>query len=577
MPQLLQFLHPRVIESFNVRRMRGAWRDCLLHGWSDRDWVADLAFVDRHDDTQALVELVYRFKGRRPDERLTSRGVEVAPRYAKDHPLTYFDRTLLVERRVWVSSSGTVGLTLDGVPAELALEAPGPTKITLRPAELRPEEAAVPEPPAPGPDDRSIRRALRSRRLRARFANAWVLMDRVHDADDSGEVLFRYLRAHRPDINAWFVIQKGTRSWDRLVAAGYRDRLVDYGSPAWVVLMSEAALLASSHADQPQTNPAEFRRWGEPAWRMVFLQHGVIKDDLSRWLNPKRLWMFVTSTVEEFASVAATDSPYIYSTKETKLTELPRFDDLLAASSQVPRPDLLLVCPTWRHWLVRPSAAGLQEREVRGDFYESEFMTEWLRLLASPGLHEAAAAAGLTVALLPHPNLDGAFGPDHVPDSVLRLSYDTDDVRRIFARSAAAITDYSSVAFNLAYLGRPTAYFQFDRERVLGGGHVGRAGYFTYDELGFGPVCTTATEVVSALPGLLDEDDVGSRAYRDRATAAFPFRDGQACARVTAEIEAGLRRPPRREAIVPAPDAAAVVSAVRAGRADIHGGVAGPG
>ena len=51
------------------------------------------------------------------------------------------------------------------------------------------------------------------------------LMDRVNNADDNGERLFEHLRAERPDINAWFVLARGTPDWDRLQAAGER-RLV---------------------------------------------------------------------------------------------------------------------------------------------------------------------------------------------------------------------------------------------------------------------------------------------------------------------------------------------------------------
>ncbi len=45
--------------------------------------------------------------------------------------------------------------------------------------------------------------------VRKKYTGAWVLMDRLHDAADSGEILFRYLREHRPEINAWFVLEKG--------------------------------------------------------------------------------------------------------------------------------------------------------------------------------------------------------------------------------------------------------------------------------------------------------------------------------------------------------------------------------
>jgi hypothetical protein len=45
-------------------------------------------------------------------------------------------------------------------------------------------------------------------------------MDRIHDADDSGERLFEHLGAARPDINAWFVLERGTPDWRRLARRG---------------------------------------------------------------------------------------------------------------------------------------------------------------------------------------------------------------------------------------------------------------------------------------------------------------------------------------------------------------------
>ena len=73
-----------------------------------------------------------------------------------------------------------------------------------------------------------------------RFEGAWVLMDRIHNADDNGERLFEHLRAERPDINAWFVIDGGTPDWARIRAAGH-ERLSAIGSFRWTMLMLNAA------------------------------------------------------------------------------------------------------------------------------------------------------------------------------------------------------------------------------------------------------------------------------------------------------------------------------------------------
>ena len=136
-------------------------------------------------------------------------------------------------------------------------------------------------------------------------------MDRIHDAADSGEILFKHMRAHHPDINAWFVLEKGTSDWQRLRSEGYGDRLVAHGSMRWRLLMANAAAPASpptptTRSSQP---PGDHRVVPSPRWRFHFLNHGVIKDDLSGWLNRKPIETFVTSTRQEHASIAGDSTP----------------------------------------------------------------------------------------------------------------------------------------------------------------------------------------------------------------------------------------------------------------------------
>src|SRR5699024_9017629 len=107
--------------------------------------------------------------------------------------------------------------------------------------------------------DRIVTRLARAPMVRRTFGDAWVLMDRIHDANDSAEVLFRYLRRKRRRVNAWFVIERGTPDWHRLRAAGYK-RVIAHGSLRWKLLMLNAAHLISSHADGPVVAPPSLRR-----------------------------------------------------------------------------------------------------------------------------------------------------------------------------------------------------------------------------------------------------------------------------------------------------------------------------
>ena len=92
------------------------------------------------------------------------------------------------------------------------------------------------------------------------------------------------------------------------------------------------------------------------------------------------------------------------------------------------------------------------------------------------------------------------------------------------------MTDYSSVAFNVAYVDAPVVYFQFDRDAVLAGQHIGRAGYFDYERDGFGPVVTTVDE--AAIEAIVAQIEHGPR-----PTASFQ-------ARIDAHLPAARRAAP---------------------------------
>ena len=108
----------------------------------------------------------------------------------------------------------------------------------------------------------------------------------------------------------------------------------------------------------------------------------MIKDDLSPWLNNKRIDLFVTSTQPEYDSIAGDHTPYTFTAKETKLTGLPRFDRLLEQGQRFgpEQRDLVLVAPTWRDWLVPPLEVGSQKRTiVLEDFMATDYAAQLAR------------------------------------------------------------------------------------------------------------------------------------------------------------------------------------------------------
>src|SRR5690606_35056214 len=151
-----------------------------------------------------------------------------------------------------------------------------------------------------------------------RFDDAWVLMDRADLAGDNAEHLYRWLREHRPQVNAWFVLREDSPDFARLRDEGFR--MMPYGSVAHEALLYHATEYLSSHAGVDVLRPMGDRLVTlRPKWRFTFLQHGVIHNDLSIWLNNQRFDLFVASTHDEYRGIVGDGSPYLFTDREVKL------------------------------------------------------------------------------------------------------------------------------------------------------------------------------------------------------------------------------------------------------------------
>jgi CDP-glycerol:poly(glycerophosphate) glycerophosphotransferase len=389
-----------------------------------------------------------------------------------------------------------------------------------------------------------VRLIARMPAYRSTFGDAWVLMDRLYNADDNGERLFEHLLAERPDINAWFVLKPGTADWKRMRASGV-SRLVAHGSFRWKMLMLNCSWLLSSHADLAVARPREIMHiTGRRTWRFAFLQHGVIKDDLSVWLNPREIDLFVVSTEPELDSVVGDGTAYIYTRKETRNTGLPRFDRLLEKGRAVPPGgrNLVIIAPTWRTWLTLPINPATQWRDVADTFWSSEYFQSWDRIIRSPEIADAAARANVRIAFMPHPNLQAVLPKLDLPAHVEALTFAGNDVQDLYAHCALLVTDYSSVAFNVAYLDGQVVYYQFDHEAMMSGAHMGREGYFDYVRDGFGPVATDEQTAIAAIVAAIENGRSPTPMYQERIDRTFVNRDGHACRRVVDAVEE-LSRP----------------------------------
>ena len=463
------------------------------------------------------------YRGDEPtEEYLNEDGCRIEPLASKRIAVEFFGEVFAYQRVTYFLSGESPRCVLDG-EEQPAVPRPGPPQARYLPKHQDPALALqplglerqmlrlthrIPLPALRGAASRAVRRAFRPKaagplppglraqaqtaagaeqteadaalRLRAaapevkkRYADAWLIMDRPEHAFDNAEHFYRYVKQNHPEINAWFVLNRDSSDWNRLQEEGFR--LVPYGSDELVLLALNAKYRISSDAALPSYFPVDRKRFGGGSGRFVFLQHGVIWNDLSRWLNDKRIDRFIASTPAEYAALTADGSVYSVTEREVRLTGLARFDALhrraALKSSQGSAPTTITVMPTWRMNVAEDMdrAAGPEERRaiLRG----SVFYQQWTAFISDPRVLALLNRTGFRLAFFVHPSLAAVLTEDALPEHVELHPQTGVSLHDLVLESAAFITDYSSTAFDAAYVDRNVLYFQFDADTFLRGDH----------------------------------------------------------------------------------------------------------
>ncbi len=361
----------------------------------------------------------------------------------------------------------------------------------------------------------------------------WILSDRLTKGGDNAEALFRYLgEIGYQKAKCFFAIHKGS-SYDTLARIG---RVVEAGSWRYKLLYLRADVIISSHADESVTNPFDY--YSAPYRdllcnkKIVFLQHGVTKDDISTWLNKynKNIKGFVCAARPEHASIVNTPS-YYYTEKEVWLTGFARFDRLYRDSKK-----LLTIMPTWRRYLMVDMDRKTGIWIPCANFTKSDYFRFYNSLLNDERLLTAAEQYGYTVCYLPHPNTMTQIDLFQKDARVRFFGVDA-EYREVYAQSDLILTDYSSAVFDFAYLRQPVVYAHFDRDTIFNGTHIGAKGYFDYERDGFGEVTYDLKSTVDVLIDYMKNGCTLKDVYRARIDGFFAFDDQNNCKRILEKIE----------------------------------------
>ncbi len=352
----------------------------------------------------------------------------------------------------------------------------------------------------------------------------WLFMDLPSMADDNGRQIFTYAKDKDPHIKKYFVLKKDSKDLEDIKKIG---DVLYYKSIKHRFIGLYAEKIITSHPD----NNIIYPFWGNYPFfagllksSTIFLQHGITKDNVSSWLNEydKHLAMFLTVSKLEYKSIFK--YPYNYKKEVVKLLGFPRFDKLKKEEDS----RQILIMPSWRRYL------KFKSNEV---VLNSEFFKRFNSLINNEKLIESAKKYNYEIVFKPHPNVYD-FIDLFDRNEYVRIDYEHEKYQKVFNHGSLLITDYSSVAFDFAYLKKPVLYYHYSRDY-----HFNlKESYFDYETMGFGEVCRNEDELVDFIVEYMKNNCQLKEEYEKRIKAYFLFGDQNNSMRVYDAI----RRLPRK-------------------------------
>ena len=500
--EMFSYIDEKTILRFNLA---GTWffqKVALLGLFKNTAPKNQIAYIEDFDLKKKQI-LVKYFSNFPIIEQWMINGKEIFPKYQKEVVYDFLGSLYTKEYRTWLPchDMGDLELFLAGKRAKLTFSGKQFDKLPIETVFTSFKQKST----------------IKS--------NAWILMDRDNQADDNAEHLYRYISENHPEQDIYFALKKTSSDWKRLEQDGFN--LLEFGSSAFESKLKDCAKIISSHVDGYITHYFKDNSLLDKDY--VFLQHGIIKDDLSGWLNTKKIACFVTATNPEYHSIVDNTTAYKFGKKEVKLTGLPRYDRLLINNNT--KSKQILIMPTWRNSIVGTYISGT-ERTRNPDFMKTNYARHWHGFMNHAILKELNDQ-GYQIVFAPHPSIQEYMDEFTVPDFIKIYSYSEGNIQSVFQNTSVLITDYSSVAFDVAYLNKAILYYQFDYDEVFSSGnHTYKKGYFDYNRDGFGAVAYNETELLAALKDLVDNQAKVPDLYQTRIDKTFQFRDSNNCERV---------------------------------------------
>ncbi|MQM86612.1 hypothetical protein FIU78_00655 [Lactobacillus buchneri] len=351
--------------------------------------------------------------------------------------------------------------------------------------------------------------------LRGLCNDIWIVSERKDEARDNGFWFFKYIATQDRKKRIYYAIDNDSPDFSKVNQVG---NTIKFGGLKHHIYTWAATKYISSQYSNGMPSRIMFYLW---LWKInpvkfCFLQHGVTQNKSYYLRQPAK-------RTDLFCCVGEAERNFMISLGYRKnsaiITGFCRYD---ALEKKRNKKNQILIMMTWRKYLV-----GLTEEE----FCKSKYYISIMNMINDPLLLRLFPNTKIIFYL--HPGMRKYF---HLFSSklnnVIILDEFTENFNDLICESLAFITDYSSVAFDFAYLDKLVSYYQFDddefRQKHL------QKGYFDYKADGFGPVFTSYKKIFKYIS---ENNYKQEEFYAKRVGHFFKYHDNLNCIRVSTAVK----------------------------------------
>lgn len=354
----------------------------------------------------------------------------------------------------------------------------------------------------------------------------WLICEDGFTARDNGFYFYRYIRKEHPNDFCFYVIDKKSPDYKKVEQYG---NIINFKSlKHWLYYLSASKNISiHKHGNPCQSFFYIIHVILKLYNNRVFLQHGVIKDDLPFvYYKNARFRLFICSAKREYEYVK---NNFGYPSGYVVNTGLARFDSL--HDIKVNKKQILFM-PTWRNWF-----GGHNEFEHDQElFKKTNFYQKWNNLLNDSKLIEYIEKNNIVIYFYPHQHMQKFLNLFKSTSQNIKIVDNKEkDIQDLLKESALLITDYSSVFMDFGYMNKPVIYYQFD-EKEFREKHL-QKGYFDYRLDGFGKVITDEKEISNKIIKIIENNYQDSKEYETRRINFFEVRDTNNCKRTYEKIK----------------------------------------